>query len=477
MSREARFSKLIHWLPVLLWSVSFIIFFPLGWLISDEFTYIMQSKALLSGQKYLEVIDPVSGALTAVKNSHYTHGNAVWISIWSLLTGGKGIFIGSLFAAVGAYILSRRTLRSQGYGPIPALLILLYPGTLIFSNSVMSGMPSLLIVATFLYVLLSRAESGKKWLLLTMIAVLSAWLRETNVLLLGGICLIHFIQDRRWLGYYVAGTLLGTLPRLISSWYFYDDPIYYVLGERFAWSHMIDNALVYGPLLIFAMPLAIPVLWMYRGKYRGPIVISVSAFLIVYLLYGYNATHYSGNVRGTLIMSRFLLPIVPIYALAVGSILARNRYTIGRAANYLVYSFAAFLLAIGQYMYHQATSQHGALAIQLHDRYSDRPILMDLSGDTPILRYVNTYYGNYTNLIDIYRISDPDYLNQLITTLGPILVMYTSSTASQEKSQLSAEVTALIEEIPHGYQLDPVDDIVIDDGLRIHILELTSISQ
>jgi len=250
-------------------------------------------------------------------------------------------------------------------------------------------------------------------------------------LILGGICLVHFLQDRRWFGYYAMGGLLGILPRLISAWWAYDDPFYYILGAGFSLQNGMDNFLLYCFLVLVLMPLGLVFISFYRGRFRYPIIVSIFAFLLLYLLYGYNAIAYSGQLTGTIVMSRFLLPILPFYIIAVGWALRDRRFP-----SWVIYSFygVVFVVSIGVQKYmHDEANLHASVATQLYDDYEGGLVLFDHSGWTNVIRYINPFYGSFEMQADISRLADEDYMSTVFNRVESVTTYHTLNTANADK--------------------------------------------
>jgi hypothetical protein len=455
---------------LLVTGIVYLFTFPQGGLISDEYTYINSALAIQNGIPYLGYVDPFTNEYFEYKNSHYTMGNAFWIALWTKCFGIKWAFLGSLFLLLGSMTLLYKSLRREGLF-IPCIgLALLYPATLIFAHSFMSGMPSLGLVCLFIYLLFGREESAKKWFFLTFIAAFSFWFRETNVLLLGGICLVHFIQDRRWFVYYALGGIIGFLPRLISAWWAYDDPFYYILGAGFSFQNVLDNFVIYALLTVVLMPLGVVFLMLYKGRYRYPILLSILAFLLLYLLYGYNAIAYSGPLTGTIVMSRFLLPILPFYVISIGWFFRDVALPV-----WLIYSFygVVFAVSIGVQIYmHREASLHASVANKIYENYDGGLVMFDHSGWTNVIRYVNPFYGSFKMQTDISRLADRNYMTTVFDSVESVTTLHTLNTTNAEKQSNTDKITDYLDIGLRRYSVIESDSILIKNDLQMVRLKL-----
>jgi len=190
--KDLGLDNLLFYGLLLLFAVVYLFTFPQGWLISDEYTYVNQAIAITHGETSLTFYDAITEEHVPYNFTPYSLGNSFWIALWAKLFGVKNIYLGSFFALfTGAFLLFRTVKLERSL--ITALgLLFVYPSLEFFSSSTMSAIPSFLLVCAFIYFLFSRKESSTKWLWLTALASFSFWVRETNIVLLGGICLIHF---------------------------------------------------------------------------------------------------------------------------------------------------------------------------------------------------------------------------------------------------------------------------------------------
>jgi len=450
--------------------ITFAFTWPDGWLISDEYTYVNQAKAYIEGVKWLGYTDPVTQEYLTYKNSTYTLGNASWIWIWMSIFGAKGAYLGSLMAIVGGLWLTYAATKKADYNKSAVVLAILYPATMVYLNTQMSGVPSFLISSLFLYLLVSREESRTKWFVLTAIAAFSFWFRETNMLLLGGICLIHFLVERKWLLSYALGGIVGVLPRLISSYYCYDDPFYYVQGGGFSLSFGRQNLALYFVLGMVMMPLGWVVFGLYKGRYRWPIMISSLVFLFLYLVYEYNATGYSGYKTGTIVMSRFLLPVLPFYVLAAAYLL-RNRRLSSLAISLL---FAvAIVVSIGlQWVVDKEQQLHTTISTELYEKVNDRMVMLDLSGLTNVIRYINPMRGNLMMESDISNIADDQYMQKAFGLSPRILTIQSVNTANTEKQEKTDVISAYFSQHLHKYTVVSRDTIPVKGAMSIVMIEV-----
>lgn len=455
---------------LLVFAIVYLYMFPQGWLISDEYSYVNQAIAISEGNTYLSFSEAITDQEVPYNFTPYSMGNSFWLAIWIKLFSLKNIYLGSLFAILAGTFFLYKAIKRAGYY-IPALgLVFLYPALIFFASSTMSAVPSYLLCCIFIYGLFTTKESRWKWFWLCALASFSFWVRETNIVILGGVCFIHFLGDRRWLGYYFIGALIGFLPRLITSYYFYGDPFYYLLAEPFSLFFILDNIVVYAILTLLCMPLGLFFLGAYKGVYRWPIIISSFMFFFLYLTYRYNAIAYSGFRNGWILMGRFLMPLLPFFVLTVSWYFRKfrlNNYVVG-----LWFTVVVFAMAGMNYKINQEALVHKEVSVQIYDRYGQEHVFFDLSRRTNILRYLNPMQGKFLFQSDITKLKDEDYMYQALQSDQELYVAQTINTVNLEKSGLTQSVQTIIDSASLIYSLSTVKLIKIKPGLKIEILKV-----
>lgn len=465
-----RLDNVLFWALLAVFAAAYLLTFPSGWLISDEYTYTNQAMAICGGEKVPGYVDAITGDFVNYASSGYSFGNAFWISIWMTIFGVSYSYVGSLMAVLIGMVLLYRVLRMEGYLTLAICLAFVYPAVVFFSHTQMSGVPSFLLVCWFLYGLFGYEDSGRKWLLLCALASFSFWVRETNIVLLGGICLVHFMVDRRWFRYYAVGAFIGMIPRLLSHWYYYDDPFYYVLGEAFRIEHLVQNIGVYTVMGLIMMPLGWLALSLYAGRYRWPIVVSSWIFVLVYLFYGYNAIEYSGLKTGVMVMSRFYLPLVPIYVIVVGSILMK--WKLPRFVEIGAYAGTAVVIVGLHYLTHRESAVHAQASSEIYERYGDSFAFYDMSKKTNIIRYLNPYHGHFAGHADLSKFQEEEYMTKVMSAYGEAYLILSENKVNQAKRDKTSELEGKLDLPADKYISTEEDHIYVKPGLTIRISKI-----
>jgi hypothetical protein len=444
--------------------------FPMGWLVSDEYTYVNQAIAISQGETSLSFVDSITNEQVPYSFTRYSLGNSFWIAIWIKLFGLKYIYVGSLFAILSGSWFLYRAIKISTYF-IPALgLIFLYPSLEFFASSTMSALPSFLLSGIFIYGLFAHGESKWKWFMLCLIASFSFWVRETNIVLLGGICFIHFLQDRRWFGFYFMGAVLGFLSRLLSSHYFYGDPFYYLLAESFSLSNIGGNITIYALLTLICMPLSLMFLGAYKGKYRWPIVVSTFVFTFLYLTYSFNASIYSGFEKGVILMGRFLIPLLPFFVLCVAWYFRNTRIS-----KYVIWTFFLFVIMIMlgmKYKVFQEAKLHKEISNYIYETHEDDHVFFDLSLKTNVVRYLNPMHGQFYKQTDMTLLLDTGYMANALNQKNDVYIVQTINTVNNVKSGLTESMQSIINKAEEEYNLKIVNELQIKPGLILQIIQI-----
>lgn len=275
--------------------------YPSHFLIADEPAYFQQARAFSSGQ---------AGAVD------YPAGTAILAAVFIWLGGNKAVFWSSFLcwlAGTWAVALAlHKTGKPVGWALYPWLFI----PALVFTRTLMSDMPSFALAAIF-GLLCTAFSSSRRFLFLAgCVGGLSLLFRETNLLWVLPFGLSVLLRKKTAWPWFGFGLLTGLLPRLISGWMLHQNPFFLRdPGIAFSWSAIPGNLIFYALTLLVLLPGGLWFLWKNKNPYRIEIGTCVGLFLLVYGCYGYEALGKSGY-KGILLQARFMLPLLPFFALA-----------------------------------------------------------------------------------------------------------------------------------------------------------------
>ena len=100
---------------IILFFVSCLAFYPELWMITDAYSYSSQALAFAEGNPYLTQYNFLSESHQRILHPPYNLGTSAYYAFWIKLFTGKGIFLGSIFAAIFSSILLHATLKRLKY--------------------------------------------------------------------------------------------------------------------------------------------------------------------------------------------------------------------------------------------------------------------------------------------------------------------------------------------------------------------------
>ena len=424
----------VYLLGVMLW-------YPAGFLIQDEVGYYRQALAFLQGAPLLGGVLP----------GEYPGGTAALMVPFLWLPGKASFFLAGAFYLLASVSLLASVLRRQGVSPLFALLLLVYPAALLASRTAMSEGPSLFIISLFIY-LLYGTHTSARLLLIGLLGGLAVWFRESNLLITLPFVGVLFLQTKstnRWL--LPLGVLLGVAVRLLSSQWQFGDPWYlkYQGPYDFGLHHLWHNGPVYILMLLVLVPFGLWAVVRYRGNYRWAIATAVFAVLLLYSCYGYSAQE-SGSLGGLLLSSRFFVPLLPLFVLALAQWPWIQRlWTLHKlvmtAGLLLALYVSGAQLALN---IHSQTLARGAMLIQESTPDNVVPILTNLKASEKL---INPFYAQRT-VLDLNQIDEAVMLN-LWEQYDKVYIVFVIRHGSEFWEQENQKTSAIIDELGAQYHL------------------------
>ena len=433
-------------------------------MITDSYSYTLQALAFAQGDAQYLQSDYVTSIEGNLLKAPYSLGNSFYISLFVILFGKKGIFISSLFAVLGSgWILDRLLKRDQLNRLSIALFFCSLP-VLFFCRSLMSGIPSLLLISGFLYLYSAKNKGTLQWFTLGFITGLSAWFRESNIILLAPFVIHLFIENRKSSMPILLGGIVGLLIKFLSSWFIYGD--FWFVSASSGFNFYPKYLILYLFITIVLIPggLFIPLL-VARSK---AIVYSsaIFGFIIFYSLYDYSAVEYSDFIKGSLLTSRFMLPIIPVLVLALSEIEVGKNLS-QKLLKYLFVPLSLILIPLSQYGFHKLFSAHEKAAYIIAEKYQNEHVIYDQSGLTNIIRYINPLSGDWKSLADVQSLKDKGFRPKKNDEQFHYVIL-SMSIGNDEKQVRSDHFEDLLDE----YQLTKVDSISIDSDNWLIVYQL-----
>lgn len=457
---------------IAIFGVSYLVFYPQTWLISDVNAYVNQALAFAEGRLFLEWKDVTGTIDLPVHGTWYPLGNAFWLALFIYLFGPQGAFLSGLIAVTLSAFLINRVIIQEGYPRWTIAIFFLYASLLFFSRTLMSAMPSLLIISFMVYFLFRLKEGPRKYFVLALLAGISVWFRESNLMISGPICIWIFLRNRNAFIYLIFGFIAGLSFRLASSWWVYDDPFFYILAEPFSTDAILNNAFVY----LVLMTIMIPGAWLfngYKGRYKLEIISTIWIFLCFYLLYDFNATGYSGFAKGLILTGRFLIPVTPLIVIAMaGTIKHLGARFSGKVFTTIMLLITAVVIVSSQFLGYQEHKKHKNV-IDAIEEYKEGILIYDTKNYTNINRYVNAFNGLPDRAADIRLLGDKNYMASVLERNRNVFILESGNVGGIEKNKRTNELSVYIEDARKNFNVRLVRSIPVSQGLEIRVYKLS----
>lgn len=311
---------------LVLYALSFALYYPFVITVRDEGTYVRQARLLLQGTAVIEATDPFSGEVFEAETIQYPVGTALLMLPFVAVAGWRGAFASSLLCFVAGVWLTALWLRREGRSPLFTLLLPGFPAALVMGRIGMSAAPSLLVAALGLWLfwrgLDEEAARPRAWLACGFAAGASLLLREANVLLFAPLFAGSVIRRDRHAWALVVGGLLGVGARLLSGQLVYGDPFFYKPVEPFGLEYVLENLPLQALALLVFVPGGLVAGLAYRGRRSPELVTTVAIFSVFYLVYSYSGATSTWPKR-IVLFHRFFIPLLPILAFAAAEVVPR----------------------------------------------------------------------------------------------------------------------------------------------------------
>ena len=325
----------VLWLLAGAYALIYALFWPRAYAIMDESVYMNAAYALRHGTVYIDQVGvnaifayPV-GPHTIVQ---YPPGMPALLAGVSLLGWGATLAT-NLFAHLFIFFLLTRILRHLNIAPAWAALYLLHPTAVVYSRTVMSDLPScLLVTAAFLLYL------RRQFVWVGVLMGLAITVRTASGVALPLFMLAAFLDPAPGLARDSTKPVtlwerlvppllmgLGAAPLAVGAW------LYQAIIQQGGWAKYSGNGqfglhnfphvfprYVMALLVVFPGMLVAPLL--YRGTGRAALLCLTYGFVFFYSCYYYgDAT--DSKIETFILGQRYMLSVVPLFVVAYAQIL------------------------------------------------------------------------------------------------------------------------------------------------------------
>jgi hypothetical protein len=385
--------------------------------------------------------------------------------------GWRGAALLSAIALIVAVLVTRQWLRDAGRDGAFAILIPAYAGALFFGRIAMSDVPSAAVVAATLW-LTWRAERGPWWAFSAGAAAgASLLLRETNAVILGPILLGALLRGRGSRTAMLAGGLTGVAMRLWISRELFGSALYLRdPGFGFSLRAMLENLPVYALLLLVLFPLGAALPWLYRGERRAELGAAVALYVAIFLFYDYSAARESGTVRGLILTSRYLIPLLPVLVFMAADVyprLARGAPRLGALKRPAELAVVVAAFAVHPMVARLESDARSIVAAIQRDTEEAIPVL---TNHRATLKYLNPVYGA-RHLILRSHVSARD-VRGFVAKHGALSIVFLDRDDSEPFRRDAAENARLLDELGQRCALVVQRDARHDSGVRLRVLRV-----
>jgi hypothetical protein len=325
--REARVDVRFGWSIVLavcvIYAISFLTFYPNAITNDDESMYLRGAQIMLEGRASVSKIDALTGETVEDVVSKYPVGTATMMAPFLAVAGWKGGFVVPFLCLMGGVLVLGRWLQQEGFSPLWALLVLGNPVALVMGRVAMSDVPSFAVVILGLWLFWRGAgRSRSHWIASGFIAGLSMSWRETNAVIFAPFYAGAILRREKGCWALIVGGLMGSAVSLYSKILIYGDAFYVKSPYHFEFSLILGRIPLYLLALLVFVPGGLLLVQFYRGRRWPELIASVNLFVLIYLVQEYFMWGTS-PLKRMILTPRYMLPIVPLMALAAAEVLPR----------------------------------------------------------------------------------------------------------------------------------------------------------
>jgi hypothetical protein len=430
-----------------LYVLGFCVFWPNALLVSDEAQYVSQAILFARGETTREVRNVLEGTRVRAPASTYPVGTSALQAPFVGFGGWRAAPIVSLLAIVGTVLVLSRWLSELGRPPIFASLPLLFVGTLVQGRLCMSDALTALI-SSLAFWLFSRGERGSRWAWIGagVFAGLTAAFRDPTPLLFAPLFAGALLrrESRAW--QLVVGGLAGLSVRFVTGRALFGSAWFLRMagpsGAPLTLDALPPNLLLYGFILVLALPLGLPSVFLHRSARRVEIVLGTLALVSVYLMFP--LPHDANSpVRDVVLHARYCTALVPLMALTLSEWIPRWLAAHLRVQRVLALGAASaatiLIVTVHWYLYAWGATLHRISKVI----YSVTPENSVLIVNTAAMgKFLCEAFG-HRDFVSRSNAS-PEEIARFVVTGGTVYVAFLDRTEAQARRQDAAENTSFL---------------------------------
>ena len=430
-------------------------------MITDEVSYYFQLQNWLFGNTQSTVVDAVSGTTHSLIEGHYPPGTSFMLSILYWIHKPLIYFSGLMYLLVSIFLLYK-CLRKLKLPTISLSAIYLFLPLLFIARTMMSEMPSLLLVSIGIYLYL--VNNAKYYFWLAFITGLSVAFRETNILLLAP--LAFFISKNYVLS--AIAFLAGLSFRFIGYYILTNNPLLIKGGYPFGIEFIPDTLIVYAIVLLILLPLS--PLWFTRVPrlHLLPFTVGLLSFLGLHLVYGYVASVYSGYTNGVILNGRFWIPALPIFVVALGYFISQK--SILKQSWFAIPVIVIITITTLGVYYKSSLQQSDYIQFSETLKWASKSQLtfIDLNSRTPVYRYIYPFATD-RKWSDINFLNNSQHISQSFEKFGTFQVAILSSELTIAQSNRNTQFNSILIQLKEKYCVTNINELCLNGNYCLNI--------
>ena len=358
-------------------------------------------------------------------------------------------------------LITAAWLRELELRPTFAALVPLFLPASVLGRTGMSDLPSAAVVVASLF-LLARAPERAPILGGGFLAGLSLAFRDSTPVFTAP-AILRCLLRRERVVLLMAAILAGVAARLCLAALLQGDALALRAPYVFNLSEAAGHALLYGFALTILVPGGLLAVALYRGPLRMVLILTVVGGFIFFSFYFY-AGQYSGFFRSLVLGPRYVLPLVPLLAIALASLVDRvfSAEKTKRGIELCVLGAAALVTCVVHPALHTWSERQAKLVRALYETTSADAVLVTEPGATE--KYLNGLYGQRTFTDRL--LYPPKKLRDLLAR-GPVQLVFIDRRDSEYWRSLADLNDQYLASASDACELRPRLDITSTDRLRI----------
>ncbi len=381
----------------------------------------------------------------------------------------KAIFSsGTIYLFISLTIMFK-LLKREGLNVVIGITtILFFLPTLFFARSLMSEMPSLLIMAAYCWVVFKIELKYTDYIFLGLLAGLSLWFRQTTIVLCVALVLIPCIRNWKNGVMFLIALIIGSIPKFVSSLHVYGDMFYSKNYEPFGVINAINNLTIYGFVTLALLPGGLILAYFYKGRKSYGVILSVFTFFLLHLFYQYNAKTYSGFMSAIFYNGRYFIPCLPLFAIIYAW--HAKRIVAFRFNTILPWAAICILWIITFSFIHNKVGQgHKEVGVEFFNSLQENDVILYSESS---YRYLNPSIEKMRNVIPMKKMEELD----ISGIENDIVYLHASKANTNRQQRYSKKLLNRLKLKFVDYNINAVNEFEIFDNTNITIYRMARIT-